>query len=66
MPSDLMTKFRNPKSKILVKWYGKDTYSLLNPSQVDRLAQNKVDGSRASKSDQMQQLYNAALADLYG
>ena len=38
----------------------------LNPSQVDRLAQNKVDGSRASKSDQMQQLYNAALADLYG
>ena len=56
IPNNLRKKYRNTKSKILVKWYGKNTYSLLNPSQVDRLAQNKMDGCRALKSDRMQKL----------
>lgn len=65
LPKNLIKKFRNTRSKVIVKWYGKHSYSLLNISKIDRLAQNKIDGCRASKSEQMQKLYNEALADLY-
>ena len=66
LPNYLIKRFRNTTPKVIVKWYGKNTYALLKTTQIDRLAQNKVDGCRASRSDQMQQLYNSALADLYG
>ena len=56
--------FRNNLQKLILKWYGEENFSLVKESKVERLAENKVDAQRASRSQTMQKLYNTTLADL--
>lgn len=58
------TLFRTTGDTLVVKWYGSEQYSKLKSVNVDHLAENKVDAARASRSHQMQLLYQQALADL--
>ena len=56
---------RNNQQKLILKWYSGNNYSLVKESNVECLAENKVDAQRASRSSNLQILYNTALADLF-
>ena len=39
---------KNIQSKIFVKWWGEDNFSVITVSNVEPLAQNKVDEHKAT------------------
>jgi len=52
------------KDSVVVKWYGEDKYSRVKTGNVDMLAENKLDASRAAKNATIHLLYQLALSDL--
>ena len=62
LPENIKGKFKNISNKHIVQWYGDNLYSLVG--QVEMLGETQMDAKRASRSGEMQKLYNMALADL--
>ena len=62
VPDDTKRKFKNISNKNIIKWYGDGMYSLLR--KVEKLGETQIDAKRASRSSEMQKLYNTALTDL--
>ena len=62
LPENIKGKFKNISNKHIVQWYGDNLYSLVG--QVEMLGETQMDAKRASRSAEMQKLYNMALADL--
>ena len=53
LPPQLQKQFSTLKEKVIVKWFGENNFSYLNPKQIDSLGKNLVDASRAAKSKYM-------------
>lgn len=49
---------------VVVLWYGEDRFSRVKCVNIDVLAENKIDASRAAKNDTIHLAYQLALADL--
>ena len=47
---------------VIVHWYGDNMYSAVK--RVEQLGETQLDARRASRSNEMQKLYNMALSDL--
>ena len=62
VPENSRKNLKNPNGKFIVKWYGEDQYNLV--SKIEILAENRIDAQRASRSADMQQVYNLALEDV--
>ena len=65
VPENLHTSlFRNKVDELVVQWYGENTFSWKRTSQLDHLSENRIDSSRASRSNSMLLLYQGALAHM--
>ena len=53
------------KDKLIVKWFGEDTFSSVDAKDVDVLGENLIDASRAARSHYITQQYNLALGQRY-
>ena len=64
VPSNMKHKFQTSSSKFIVYWYGNKMYSLVTKVERlgEKLVETLVDAKRESRSDEMQKLYNMALA----
>lgn len=58
------TLFRSLQDSVVVRWYGESNFSRIKIANVDPLAENKVDSSRAAKNNTIFMNYQLALADL--
>ena len=65
IPLSLQHKLQSSEGLIAVYWYGEDRYSLVQRTNTDVLAQNRVDEVRAAVSEQMLIKYNLALSDVH-
>ena len=61
LPPQLQKQFSTLKQKVIVKWFGENNFSYLNPEQIDSLGENLVDALRAAKSKYIMENYNIAL-----
>ena len=61
VPYSLQTNFPKCKNKLIVKWFGEETFSVVGENNLDVLGENLVDAKRAARSKNITQQYNAAL-----
>lgn len=54
----------NDSHKVVVKWYGENSFSKIKINNLDLLAENKVDAARAARSSYIHECYQLALSDL--
>ena len=65
IPPSLKRKLQTSEGLIAVQWYGEDRYSLVQRTNTDTLAQNRIDEVRAAVTEQMLIKYNLALSDVH-
>ena len=62
VPENLKHKFSCISTSVIVNWYGDNMYSAVK--RVEQLGETQLDARKASRSNEMQKLYNMALSDL--
>ena len=64
-PEKLQKSFRVRKAEsVIVRWYGEGNFSWVQNKNLDELAENKSDSTRAAINEEMHHKYQLALADL--
>ena len=64
MPEQHQRKFRRVDDKLIVKWFGEDTFSALKINNVLLLGENLQDAKLAAQSKDIVVKYNIALSKL--
>ena len=65
IPEHVLQKLtKNIQGKLFVKCWGEDNFSVITESNVEPLAQNKVDEHRPTRSSQMPKAHHSALSEV--
>ena len=64
-PEPVLQKLtKNIQGKVFVKWWREDNFSVITESNVEPLAQNKVDERRATRSAQIAKEHHSTLSEV--
>ena len=65
IPEQVLQKLtKNIQGKLFAKCWGEDNFSVITESNVEPLAQNKVDEHRPTRSSQMPKAHHSALSEV--